>query len=90
MDYQVEDGSNVSDEDSIIDRIICERHYVRVRVNTMAIIKNLLIANADLLHHLLSRLSIRNDCVVSSLTDSSGKVDDRRKGKRNKSTIDKT
>ena len=55
----------------------------------MEIIKNLPITNADLPNNLLSRLPIRDNSVVPSLTGSSGKVAGRRKSRRKKSTLDK-
>ena len=86
--HQDEDDFDVSDDDSMIDRLICERNDVRVRVNTMKIIKNLPITNVDLPNNVLSRLPIKINSVVSSLTDSSGKISVRLKGGRIKSTID--
>ena len=54
----------------------------------MAVIENLLVANADIPEILLSRLPIRDSSVVSSLTSSSGKVSGvRRKGERKKTTM---
>ena len=87
--HQDEDDFDVSDDDSMIDRLICERNDVRVRVNTMKIIKNLPITNVDLPNNVLSRLPIKSNSVVSSLTDSSGKISVRLKGGRIKSTMDK-
>ena len=86
--HQDEDDFDVSDDDSMIDRLICERNDVRVRVNTMKIIKNLPITNVDLPNNVLSRLPIKINSVVSSLTDSSGRISVRLKGGRIKSTID--
>lgn len=86
--HQDEDDFDVSDDDSMIDRLICERNDVRVRVNTMKITKNLPITNVDLPNNVLSRLPIKINSVVSSLTDSSGKISVRLKGGRIKSTID--
>ena len=87
---QDEDNLNVSEnDDSIIDKLLSERNQVRVRVNTIAIIENLSITNEDLFNNLLSRLPIKDNSVVSSLTGSSGKDTRRHKGGINKSTIDK-
>ena len=62
----------------------------RVRIKTMTVIKNLPVTNADIFEFFLSRLSIRNGSVVSSLTGSSDKIfGDWCKGGRNKSTVDK-
>ena len=83
-----EDDFDVSDDDSMINRLICERNDVRVRVNTMKVIKNLPITNVDLPNNVLSRLPIKINSVVSSLTDSSGRISVRLKGGRIKSTID--
>ena len=55
----------------------------------MEIIENLLITNADLPNALLSRLPIRDNSVVSSLTGSIGKVACKYKGGINKTTINK-
>ena len=79
-DRQDEDDFDVSDDDSMIDRLICERNDVRVGINTMVIIENLSVINADLPNDLLLRVSIRDNSVVSSLIGSSGKVAGRRKG----------
>ena len=87
--HQDDDDFDVSDDDSMIDILICERNDVRVRVNTMKIIKNLPITNVDLPNNVLSRLPIKINSVVSSLTDSSGKISVRLKGGRIKSTMDK-
>jgi len=87
--HQDDDDFDVSDDDSMIDILICERNDVRVRVNTMKIIKNLPITNVDLPNNVLSRLPIKSNSVVSSLTDSSGKISVRLKGGRIKSTMDK-
>ena len=54
----------------------------------MAIVENLSLVNIDLSNNLLLRLPIRYNFVVSSLTNSRCKGDDRRKGEINKSTID--
>ena len=86
--HQDEDNLNVSEnDDSIIDKLLSERNQVKVRVKTIAIIENLPITNEDLLNNLLSRLPIRDNSVVSSLTGSSGKDTRRHKGGINKSTI---
>ena len=77
-----------SDGNSIIDRMLYNKN-IRVRVKTMTVIENLLVANTDIPEILLSRLQIRDSSVLSSLTGSSGKVTGRRKGGRNKSTVDK-
>ena len=62
----------------------------RVRIKTMTVIKNLPVTNADIFEFFLSRLSIRNGSVVSSLTGSSDKIfGNWCKGGRNKSTVDK-
>ena len=78
-----------SDDERIIDRM----HYkkdIRVRIKTMRVIKNLPVPNVDIHESLLSRLPIRDSSVVSSSTGSSGKITDgRRKGERNKITVDK-
>ena len=51
----------------------------------MTVIENLPVINADIPEYLLSRLSIRDGSVVSSLTGLSGKVSGgRRKGEQNK------
>ena len=56
----------------------------------MTVIENLPVINADIPEYLLSRLSIRDGSVVSSLTGLSGKVSGgRRKGEQNKKTVDK-
>ena len=56
----------------------------------MTVIENLLVANADIPEILLSRLPIRDSSVVSSLTGLSGMASgSRRKGERNKTTVDK-
>ena len=89
LGHQDEDDFDVSDDDSIINKLICERNEVRVRFDTIVIIENLPLANADLPNNLLSRLLIKNNCNVSYLTSSSGKEAGRHKGGRNKSTIDK-
>ena len=85
--HQDEDDFDVSDWDSIIDIMICERSYIRV-VNTMIIIENLPIINADLPNSLLSCFVIRNNFVVYFFTSTRGKIGGRYKGGRNKSTID--
>ena len=64
--YQDEDDFDISNEDSIIDRIIFERNDIRVRVNTMSIIENLPITRAELPNRLLSRLPVRDNSVVPS------------------------
>ena len=89
MSHQDEDDFNILDDDSIIDWLIFERNDATVRVNTMEIIKNLPIINADIPNNSLSGLPIRDNPDVSSLTGSSGKIFGRRKGGINKSTIDK-
>ena len=76
-----------SDGNSIIDRMIYKKD-MRVRVKTMTVIENLLVANTDIPEILLSRLQIRDSSVFFSLTGLSGKVTGRRKGGRNKSTVD--
>ena len=54
------------------------------------VIENLPVTNSDLPERLLLRLLIRDSSIVSSLTGSSGKVSGgRRKGGRNKTTVDK-
>ena len=87
--HQDEDDFNILDDDSIIDWLICERNDTTVRVNTIAIIKNLPIINADIPNNSLSGLPTRDNPDVSSLTGSSGKDTRRHKGGINKSTIDK-
>ena len=82
MVHQDKDEFDVSDEDSIIDRIIFERNYIRARVNTIEIIDNLPIINADLSNNLLSRLPFRDNFVVISLTGLSGRIAGRRNGGR--------
>ena len=89
MNHQDENDFDISDDDNIIDRLFFKINHARVRVNTMVSIDNLPITNENLLHNLLSRLPIRDDSIVSSLTGSSGKVVVRRKGGRKKSTKDK-
>ena len=74
MNHQDEDDFNLSDDTSIIDRLICERNEVRVRVNTMEIIKILPITNANLPNKLLSRFPIRYNSVVYTLSGSSCKI----------------
>ena len=64
--YQDEDDFDISNEDSIIDRIIFERNDIRVRVNTMSIIENLPITRAELPNRLLLRLPVRDNSVVPS------------------------
>ena len=55
----------------------------------MTVIENLPVTNSDLPERLLLRLPIRDSSIVSSSTGLSGKVSGgRRKGGRNKSTID--
>ena len=83
------DVSEYLDKDNIIDRTVCKRSDIRVRVKTMTIIENLTIANIDLPNSLLLRLPIRGNSVVSVLTGSSGKVSSRHKSEIDKSTIDK-
>ena len=51
-----------------------DKKDIRVRIKTMTVIENLLVTNANIPEHLLSRLPIRDSSIVSSLTDSSGKV----------------
>ena len=82
-DHQDEDDFGVSDDDSIIDILLFVINDVRVRVNTMEIINNLPITNADISNNLLSRLPIKDSSVASSMTVSSCKVASRRKGRRN-------
>ena len=82
MGHQDKDEFDVSDEDSIIDRIIFERNYIRARVNTIEFIDTLPIINADLSNNLLSRLPFRDNSIVSSLTDLSGQIAGRRNGGR--------
>ena len=72
--HQNEDDFDVSHEDSIIDRIIYERSDIRVRVETLTIIENLLIMNAYFHNSFLSCLQIRCNFVVPSLTGSSSKL----------------
>ena len=56
----------------------------------MTVIENLQVTNADISESLWSRFQIRDSSIVSSLTDSSGKVSgDRRKGGSKKITVDK-
>ena len=56
----------------------------------MTVIENLPVTNSDLPERLLLRLPIRDSSIVSSLTGSSGKISGgRRKGGRNKTTVDK-
>ena len=67
-----------------------DKKDIRVRIKTMTVIENLPVTNANIPEFLLSRLPIRKNSVVSSLTGSSGKVfSGRRKSGRNKSTVDK-
>ena len=80
--HQDENDFDVSGDNSIIDRMVCEISYIRVRVNTMATIKHLPITNTYFPNSLLSRLPIRDNYVVSSLIGSSGKVTGKRKGGR--------
>ena len=73
-----------SDDDSILDRMLDDKKYIRVRIRTMTIIENLPVTNAEFSECLLSRLLIRDSSVLSSLTGLSGKVSSgRRKGSRN-------
>ena len=53
----------------------------------MTVIENLPVTNSDIPESLFSRLPIRDSSVLSSLTSSSGKVADQRKGERNKSFL---
>ena len=69
-----------SADDSIIYRMLYEIKYIRVRVNTLTIIKNLPVTNTNILESLMSRLPIRDIFIISSLTGLSGKVVGRRKG----------
>ena len=79
-----------SDDKSIIDRMLNNKKDIRARIKTMIVIENLPVTNADIPECLLSRLPIGDGSVVSSVTSSSGKVSGgRRKGGRNRSTIDK-
>ena len=55
----------------------------------MAIINNSLLANTDFPNNLLSCRLIRKNCIVSSLTSSSGNDAGRRKSRINKSIINK-
>ena len=56
----------------------------------MTVIENLPVTNVDIPKYLLSRLPIRDGSVVSSLTGLSGQMyGGRRKGERNKTTVDK-
>ena len=82
MDLQDENDFDVSGDNSIIDRMVCEISYIRVRVNTMATIKHLPITNTYFPNSLLSRLPIRDNYFVSSLIGSSGKATGKRKGGR--------
>ena len=50
---------NVSDDNSIIDKLICGIKKVILTINTMAIIENSLLANADFPNNLLSCRLIR-------------------------------
>ena len=47
MVHQDDNKFDVSDNDSIVDRIIVERCDIRVRFNTITIIENLPITKAD-------------------------------------------
>ena len=69
-----------SADDSIVYIILYEIKYIRVRVNTLTIIKNLPVTNTNILEILMSRLPIRDIFIISSLTGLSGKVVGRRKG----------
>ena len=94
MESQSEDDefniNTCSNEESIINRMLNDKKYIRVRIKTMTVIGNLQITNAYISKYLLSRLQIRDSSVVSSLIDLSGNVSgSRRKGGRNKSTVDK-
>ena len=94
MESQSEDDefniNTCSNEESIINRMLNDKKYIRVRIKTMTVIGNLQITNAYISKYLLSRLQIRDSSVVSSSTGSSGKITDgRRKGERNKITVDK-
>ena len=71
-----------SADDSIVYIILYEIKYIRVRVNTLTIIKNLPVTNTNILEILMSRLPIRDIFIISSLTGLSGKVVGRRKGQR--------
>ena len=76
------------DDDSILDRTFYIKN-ARVRFKTLTIIENLPFINTYIPEYLLSRLPIRDSSILSSLTSSSGKFVGRRKGGRNKSTVDK-
>ena len=66
------------------------KKVIRVTIKNMTVIENLPLTIADIPECLLSRLPIGDGSVVSSVTSSSGKVSGgRRKGGRNRSTIDK-
>ena len=94
MESQSEDNefdiNACSDDESIIGRMLNNKKDIRVRINKLTVFENLPITIVDIPECLLSRLLIRDSSIVSLLTDSSGKVSGgRRKGGRNKSTVDK-
>ena len=79
-----------SDDESILDRMLDDKKYIRVRIRIMIIIENLPVTNAEFSEFLLSRLPIRDSSVLSSLTGSSGKVSSgRRKGSRINPIVDR-
>ena len=56
----------------------------------MTVIENLQVSNVDISESLLSRFQIRDSSIVSSLTGLGGEISgSRRKGGRNKTTVDK-
>ena len=87
MESQNEDDFDLNvcfDDERIIYRILHENNYIKVRINTMTIIENLPVTNANIHESLFSRLPMRDSAVLTSLTGSSSKVSDgRRKGGRN-------
>lgn len=61
---------------------------IQIRIKTMTVIENLPVINVDIHEILLLRLPIRDSSVVSSLTDSSGKISGgRHKVGQNKTAI---
>ena len=66
-----------------IDKRVCKRNDVIVRVNRMEIIENLPITNANILNDLIFCLRIRDNSGVLFLTGLSGKVTIRLKDGRN-------
>ena len=67
-----------------------KKKNIRIRLKTMTVIEKLSVINVYIPKSLLSRLPIREISIVFSLTGSSVKVSGgRRKGGRNKTTVDK-